>query len=276
MDDYIELRIPVNDDLLTEILIARLAGVGAEGFEEEKNLLKAFIPIQYFNLSVVAQIVRQNNLEYSVSVIKSRNWNAEWESNFQPVTIGDFCTIRASFHAPLPGIKHDIVVTPKMSFGTGHHATTYMMIQAMARLSLTGISVFDFGTGTGILAILAEKSGASSVFAIDNDDWSIKNATENFNINNCHKILLMKEKWLFFEGKYDLILANISRHTILENLVPIKQHLTSKGVLLVSGLLEGDQPVVLEAAEKINLKINSRLEKNGWICLEFINNEKLD
>jgi ribosomal protein L11 methyltransferase len=273
MNTYIEIRIEVTDSSLREILIAQLAEEGAEGFEEERNLLKAFIPAQHFRQTAIDEIVLQNNLNYSSTVIEEKNWNAEWESNFHPVVIDDFCAIRANFHAAVPGIQYDIIITPKMSFGTGHHATTYMMIQAMAQLNFAATTVFDFGTGTGVLSILAEKLGASSIVAIDNDSWSIENSAENFNINNCDKILLFNKIDIIKNKCFDVILANINRNTILENLVAIKQHLALKGVLLISGLLGGDQAVVLAKAEKSNLKLNNRLEKNGWICLELINNE---
>ena len=273
MNNYIEIRIEVTDSSLREILIAQLAEEGAEGFEEERNLLKAFIPAQHFRKAVIDEIVLQKKMTYSSVVIEEKNWNAEWESNFHPVIVDDFCAIRANFHAAVAGIAHDIIITPKMSFGTGHHATTYMMIQAMARLNFAATTVFDFGTGTGVLSILAEKLGASSIVAIDNDKWSIENAMENFNINNCTKILLSSEISIIYDKKFDVILANINRNTILENLVTIKQHLALKGVLLISGLLGGDEAVVLAKAEKSNLKLNNRLAKNGWICLELINNE---
>lgn len=273
MNAYIEIRIEVADSPLREMLIAQLAGEGADGFEEERNLLKAFIPARHFHQTAIDEIVLQNNLNYSSAVIEEKNWNAEWESNFHPVVINDFCAVRANFHTAVPGIKHDIIITPKMSFGTGHHATTYMMIQAMARLNFAATTVFDFGTGTGVLSILAEKLGASSIVAIDNDTWSIENAMENFNVNNCYKILLFNKIDFISNRRFDVILANINRNTILENLVAIKQHLGLKGVLLISGLLVGDQAVILAEAEKSNLKLNNRLEKNGWICMELINNE---
>jgi len=271
MGVYIELQIPVTDNSLKEILIACLTDIGTEGFEEERHMLKAFMPSENFNQSEFEKIIQQNNLSYTKLTIEDRNWNAEWESNFQPVVIDDFCVIRADFHDERPGTKHDIIITPKMSFGTGHHATTYMMVQAIARHNLVNKSVFDFGTGTGILSILAEKSGASAITAIDIDEWSIENAKENFIKNKCFNIFLFKENNILTNQAYDIILANINRTVILENLAGIKQHLSPGGVLILSGLLNNDQSIIVGEAKKNNLKLNNRAEKDGWICLELIN-----
>ena len=270
MRAYTELRIPFNDNTQKEILIAQLIELGIEGFEEDKSLLKAFIPTENFDEKAVETIIGQQHLNYTKTIIEDRNWNAEWESNFQPVFIHHFCAVRAAFHEAIPGVQHDIIITPKMSFGTGHHATTHMMIEAMGQLDLKNKSVFDFGTGTGVLAILAEKCGAASVIAIDNDDWSIENAKENFNANNCHKALIIKHNEVIMEGFFDAIFANINRNIILQNLPGIKQHLASTGVLLLSGLLADDQPVIMAEAEKYHLKLNGKLERNGWICLQLI------
>ena len=270
MPDYIEFKIEVSDNILKEILIAHLSDAGADGFEEEKDLLKAFTPMEDYLENSFEEIIEENNLKYSKSIIKDRNWNQKWESDFKPVTIEDFCTIRASFHAPDVRVKHDIIITPKMSFGTGHHATTHMMVKAMAGLDYKDKNVFDFGTGTGILAILAEKCGAQSITAIDNDEWSINNSIENFNLNNCHKILLSKQKEFIGDVIYDIILANINRNIILQNLLQIKQHLSGKGVVLLSGLLTGDEPVIVAAAARENLRLLEKSEMSGWICLLMV------
>ena len=232
-------------------------------------MLKAFFEENDFNEALCKEIIEQDETSYSKSFIKEINWNAEWEAGFEPVSVGVFCTIRAGFHPPAGTARHEIVITPKMSFGTGHHATTFMMVEAMAGISIAGKSVFDFGTGTGVLAILAEKMGAASVTAIDNDEWSISNAIENLNSNNCHKVLLDNGENMFKYGLFDVILANINRNIILENLAVIKQHLTRDGVVLLSGLLTGDEQVVVARALQHKLVLQSRLERNGWICLQM-------
>ncbi|MEP6746492.1 MAG: 50S ribosomal protein L11 methyltransferase [Bacteroidota bacterium] len=271
MPDSIEFKINIADEAVREILIALLSAAGANGFEEEKGVLKAFIPADECDASGVEEIIKENNIKYSKSVINEKNWNAEWESDFQPVLIGDFCTVRAIFHAADNKVKHDIVITPKMSFGTGHHATTHMMIEAMEGLDFKDKRVFDFGTGTGILAILAEKCGSQNVTAIDNDAWSINNATENFNLNNCYSVLLSKQEGFCSGTCYDVILANINRNIILQQLDQIKQHLTNNGVVLLSGLLTGDEPVIIAEALRQNLVLQQKWEMDGWICLLMAN-----
>ncbi|MEO5592573.1 MAG: 50S ribosomal protein L11 methyltransferase [Chitinophagaceae bacterium] len=271
MPGYIELKIAVTDSLQKEMLIAQLSAIGIIGFEEEKNLLKAFIKEDEYNEFESKDIIKQYGLTFSVSIIEDINWNAEWEAAFKPVVIANFCTIRAGFHEENKSVKHDIIITPKMSFGTAHHATTYMMVEEMENLEFTGKAVFDFGTGTGVLAILAEKSGAGSITAIDNDDWSINNAIENFNSNNCSKILLFNSQEIPSNSIYDIILANINRNIILQNLETIKQHLATNGVLLLSGLLTGDEALIIEEARKHHLRLKHRKEMDGWICLVMIN-----
>ena len=160
-----------------------------------------------------------------------------------------------------------------MSFGTGHHATTHMMVKAMAGIAFNGSRVFDFGTGTGVLAILAEKLGAASITAIDNDAWSIENAEENFNSNNCGKILLFNSEEIHVNELYDVILANINRNIILQNMGAIKQHLAKEGVVLLSGLLSGDEPVIMEEARKQDLALHQRFEMSGWICLQLVSSK---
>ncbi|MEO5682063.1 MAG: 50S ribosomal protein L11 methyltransferase [Chitinophagaceae bacterium] len=270
MPNYIELKITVTETAQKEILIARLADAGATGFEEEKGLLKAYMEETVYNENKFNEIIEQNGVTYSKSVIEERNWNAEWESDFQSVEVDDFCSIRAAFHPPNTVTRHDIIITPKMSFGTGHHATTHMMVKAMAGLDIESKTVFDFGTGTGVLAILAEKCGAASVVAIDNDAWSIANSIENFNANTCCKVLISKSEDFEENVCYDIILANINRNIILKRMGDMKQHLAVNGVVLLSGLLTGDEPLVVEEAWKQQLVLQHRLEMNGWICLQMV------
>ena len=273
MGVYMELAITVADQQQKDILVALLTEAGATGFEEGRDYLKVFIPAADFDEPLFKEIIEQNDLKYSISIIEDRNWNADWEAGFQPVVIDDFCIIRAAFHEANPAVLHDIIITPKMSFGTGHHATTHMMIKAMAGIPFSGSRVFDFGTGTGVLAILAEKLGAGSIAAIDNDAWSIDNAMENFNSNNCYKILLSNSEDIFNGTVYDIILANINRNIILQNMGAIKQHLAKAGVVLLSGLLTGDEPVIMEAARQQDLALNQRFEMSGWICLQLVSSK---
>ncbi len=250
------------------MLIAELSTIGFDGFEEGEDL-KAFIPSDNFDEAELVGITSAHKLSFKKTVIEETNWNALWESNFQPVIVDDFVAIRADFHERIKNVEHDILITPKMSFGTGHHATTYMMVQQMREIDLTGKTVLDFGTGTGVLAILAEKRGAKNIIAADNDDWSITNAEENIQKNNCSNIELKKTDNAEMAGHFDIILANINKNIILENLSSLVSQLSVKGTLLLSGLLEEDETDIAAAAGKYPLVFNGKTTDRGWICLRF-------
>ena len=178
--------------------------------------------------------------------------------------------VRADFHKPLTGVEHEIVITPKMSFGTGHHATTYLMLREMKKISFLGKKVLDFGTGTGVLAILAEKCGASEILALDNDDWSIANAAENISQNDCSRIKLLLSENLLRESVYDIILANINRHVLLDNMEVLSKILSATGILLMSGVLAEDRGLMEDTARKFRLKMVGIEEKDNWLCLRFL------
>jgi ribosomal protein L11 methyltransferase len=208
--------------------------------------------------------------DYELTDIEERNWNKVWETNFDPVRVEDFCLVRAEFHEPSDSVEYEIIITPKMSFGTGHHATTYMMMMQMREMDFQNKSVFDFGTGTGLLAILAERLGAESVVAIDVDDWSIENAKENLDRNGCQKIAVSKSS-LVPDQIFDIILANINRNVILDNVQSIVRSTKPGGHVLLSGLLETDETEIVEAAKKEGLQLKKQLLRNGWISLLFVN-----
>ena len=269
---YLQITIPAADPSLQEILIAQLSTLGYEGFEQQDSSLQAFLPETSFDSDALDAFLSPHSLTYTRERLEERNWNEEWEKNFHPVVVEEFCGIRAFFHDPIPGMKHELIITPKMSFGTGHHATTYMMIQAMEYLDFRGQRVLDFGTGTGVLAILAERLGAGEVTAIDNDDWSIENARENITENNCTRITVLKADVLppiiSPNSLFDIILANINKHVILEQLPAIGQHLKPGGVILFSGLLQDDENDIRKAAAGNNISISERMTKGSWICLK--------
>lgn len=267
MADYLHYRFTGLSREQQEILMAQLGQWGFEGFEEGKDYLSAFVPAQQLDESAFVQWAEEENLTMEKEILQERNWNEEWEKNFEPVVIGSFCAIRASFHAPIFHAQHEIIITPKMSFGTGHHATTRIMVEYMEKLDLNGKTVLDFGTGTGILAILAEKCGAQQVTAIDNDRWSIENAAENTVVNQCSRIQLLQADSLEQFGTYDIILANINRHVILANMAALKQHLRPGGVCIISGLLKEDEPVIEAAAREHQLSIQQQVSCNNWIGL---------
>ncbi len=250
-------------------MIAQLADAGFEGFEEKDNSLDAFISKNNFDTTLLNEISFKYQTAYTLERIAETNWNQVWESNFEPVIVDDYVAVRADFHKPVTNTKFEIIITPKMSFGTGHHATTYMMIELMKEIDFNGKTVLDFGTGTGILAILAEKSGAKKIHAIDNDDWSIANAEENFKKNNCKKIVLRKASDASSEIKFDIILANINKNVILENFENLGQLLKPNGVILLSGLLTSDKEEIFTAAKRSGFTLKKELDRNNWICLKF-------
>jgi ribosomal protein L11 methyltransferase len=296
----IQIILPALDQDTRGILIARLSESGYEGFEEEplkgkeggkegeeegeeegerereeaggRAVLHAFIPERYFDPAALVEILAPWDLGYQKELIPEKNWNEEWEKNFHPVVVGEFCAVRASFHEPVAGVRHELVITPKMSFGTGHHATTFMMMEAMQGLDFAGKSVLDFGTGTGVLAILAERLGAERVLAIDHDDWSIANARENIEENRCVRIVLEKNSAIPSNELFSIILANINKNVLLQELDAMRQHLEEGGVILLSGLLQEDQDEIEKKAGQNNLAISyhGRITKGNWICLQLI------
>ncbi|NML21589.1 50S ribosomal protein L11 methyltransferase [Pseudoflavitalea sp. G-6-1-2] len=248
-----------------EILVAQLAEIGFEGFEEAGDTLHAFIPETDFSEEALQQVLPAE-LEVTRKVVPPTNWNAEWEKDFEPVVVDDFVAIRANFHQPIDGVEHDIIITPKMSFGTGHHATTYMMIQFMHQLNFQDKEVLDFGTGTGVLAILADKLGAT-VTAFDNDDWSIENSKENIAVNNCNRTTLFKADTLDLNRQFDVILANINKNVLLANMANLRKHLKPGGVVIMSGLLSGDRKDIEASAVKEMLKVEEQKDRQNWIAL---------
>ena len=269
MNKYIQIEFQNISPEQSDLLLAELNEIGFEGFEEGANSLKAFVQASHFDDTAVKEIASKSNLSFIQTIIEETNWNAVWESNFQPVVVDDFVSIRADFHEPLSGVEHEIVITPKMSFGTGHHATTFMMIQQMREIDFSNKSVFDFGTGTGILAILAEKLGAAHVFAVDYDEWSIDNAGENLTRNSCSKFELKKADNAAGEEQYNIILANINKNVILDNLSSLVKQLAPTGILLLSGLLETDETDILKEAGKYPLILNHKIVMNKWMAIRF-------
>jgi len=268
--EYIKITFADLQPEQKEILIAQLADAGYEGFEEKDSSLDAFINSRSFDKIIVNEISFKYQTPYIKEKIAETNWNQVWESNFEPVIVNDYVAIRADFHKPITNTKFEIVITPKMSFGTGHHATTYMMIELMKEIDLKERAVLDFGSGTGILAILAEKEGAKNIDAIDNDDWSIANAAENFEKNNCTKINLRKASNPASDISFDIILANINKNVIIENMALLSELLNNSGQILLSGLLREDKDEILSIATELRLKFKKKLIRNNWIALQFV------
>ncbi len=272
MRHYVQFEIKDLDPETTELVIAGLSVFGFNGFEEQENLLLASGQEAEVEAEEASQWLQERQIGFGQSLIAEQNWNALWESNFSPVTVDDFAGVRAHFHPPATGVTYDLVITPKMSFGTGHHATTRQMISLMRHLPVAGSGVFDFGTGTGVLAILADKMGAASVEAIDNDEWSITNAAENFAANQCGPISLHLSDSPEGFAPAEIVLANINKHIILRFLPVLKNMVKPGGYLLLSGLLADDEPD-MEAAvgDTVFSKIKTSA-LNGWIAMLFQRN----
>jgi len=256
-----------------EILIAELGAVGFESFTENDNGVIAYIQKNDWHDDILDDIQLLQSEEvtiiYNVEEIEQVNWNSEWEKNFEPIQVDGLVSIRAPFHEN-PNLKYDIVIEPKMSFGTGHHETTHLMIQHLMDLDLTGKSVLDMGCGTGILAIFAEMKGASKLDAIDIDTWCYENSLENIVRNNCHHIQVFEGDASLLKGKkYDVIIANINRNILLQDISAYAKSMNDSGTLLLSGFYTEDIPVILMEAKIHNLKLEKQLERNNWVGLKL-------
>jgi len=272
--EYIEIGFDYTTEDQLGLVIAQLSEIGFDGFNEEKDHCKAYILSSELEKEEVINnlnnIFNKYSLTYSKSVIKEQNWNAVWESNFDPVRVGDFVGIKAHFHPNFePSVQFEIKITPKMSFGTGHHATTFSVMQMMEHLPFEGKSVYDFGTGTGVLAILAEKLGASQVLAVDNDDWCIENANENIQNNDSKVILVQKVATAHQNIQFDIILANVNRHIIEANMQELTLVAHSRSHMILSGLLIDDQQDMIQLATENGWIFVKSKPLNGWVSLLF-------
>jgi ribosomal protein L11 methyltransferase len=265
---FIEINFQPISKETKELLIASLSHL-AEGFEEGDSTLKAFFKKNSFDKSFLQELVTTHQLQYTYTEIAPQNWNALWESNFDPVVVDDFVAVRAGFHEPIKNVQQEIIITPKMSFGTGHHATTYLMMQQMLNIDFKNKSVFDFGTGTGVLAILAAKFGATKIVATDLDEGSVENAQENFINNNIENITLLLSAEAQQGRGFDIILANINKNILMETIPQLLEQLNVHGTLLISGLLSHDENDIVAICEKNGITKYEKYEKNSWICLKM-------
>jgi len=258
-----------------EILIAELGYAGFESFVETDEGVTAYIQKEEWNENILEDIQILNSDEFEISYafedIEQTNWNEEWEKNFNPIVVDDLCAVRAPFHEPF-NTKFDIVIEPKMSFGTGHHETTHMMIQHILKNDFSAKTVLDMGCGTGVLAILAEMKGASKIDAIDIDNWCYLNSIENVERNNCNNISVYEGDVQLIEGKkYDTIIANINRNILLQDLEQYAKCLNKNGALFLSGFYENDIKIIEAECNKYMLKLVETLERNNWVSLKFLN-----
>jgi ribosomal protein L11 methyltransferase len=267
MENYIEITINTSNQEQRELLIAMLSNEGYDGFEEIDNAIKACIPEAHFNQELLQQTLLPFQLSYTQQLIAPRNWNAEWESGYQPVIVESFAAVRAHFHQPITNVTHELIITPKMSFGTGHHATTWQMMNLMQDVDFDNKKVFDFGCGTGVLAILAEKLGATEILATDIDEWCIENTVENAVMNSCTKIKAIQNDIPPSNEMFDVILANINRHILLQFMEELASILQPNGYLFLSGFYADENSLLIDEAAKYQLQLIKTSERHNWSSL---------
>ena len=257
----------------TDILIAELGELGFESFVETETGLLAYILKSEWHDEILENLFAFQNPNFEISwtskEIEQQNWNAEWEKNFHPILVDDRCMVRAPFHEAVE-VEYDIVIEPKMSFGTGHHETTHMMIQFMLETDLKNKSVLDMGCGTAVLAILAEKKGSSSVEAIDIDEWCYQNSLENIRRNSCQNIRVLKGHASLLKAQaFDVIIANINRNILLNDIPVYATCLNANGFLFLSGFYKEDIPKIQAVCKHCNLSFEAQIFRNDWVALKF-------
>ncbi|MBX2982785.1 MAG: 50S ribosomal protein L11 methyltransferase [Flavobacteriales bacterium] len=258
-----------------DLLMVELMELGYEGFEETSHGLKGYVPTAEFERSALDRLMVARDPHVSVShtvrEVPEVNWNARWEQEFQPVEVDGKVRIRAEFHPVVAGYEHDLVITPRMAFGTGHHATTRMMVRSMMGMDLTGQRVCDLGCGTGVLAILAERLGATEIIAIDNDPTAVTNARENVEMNKCTRITVEKDGTDLESGaEYDTILANIERNTLVHAMPYLVGALAEGGNLLLSGFVIADEAIMAQAAKQAGLTNVQQLHDGEWAFSRWV------
>ena len=257
-----------------DILVARLNEINYETFSLEENILKCYIKTSVIQkndtIDIILSLSQQTKINYSFKEIEKKNWNANWEQSFSPVKINSHCIIRADFHKEDKNIKHEIIITPKMSFGTGHHETTFLMLNEIFNINVSKLNILDMGSGTGVLSILSSKLGAKTILAIDIDEWAYENSIENSLLNNTNNIKFLKGDISLIENKtFDCVLANINRNIILRDLVKYYKLLINGGKLLISGFLVEDFDLVYKKINKIGFKLINKKNKNKWLMLHL-------
>ena len=269
---YLEFKISCKEDF-REVLIAELAEVGFDSFLETDQGLDAYIEEGLFDREAYQEVLEKYQEVAHViveeGVMAKVNWNEEWEKHYDPIQVGEQVYVRASFHAPKPEIAHEILINPKMSFGTGHHATTFLMLSHQLDLDHQGKRVIDIGSGTGILAIMAHKLGARQVEAFDIDDWCVENGNENFDLNGMStvKMGLGTVREVAPQGIFDIVLANINKNVLLDEMEVYASLLDRGGFLLLSGFYTHDITDIEQKAAKEGLRLLKQKDKDNWAAL---------
>ena len=273
--EYSEVNIRLKElNPFADIIVAKLNEIEFESYVEDEHGVKAYVQTHLLDKEsvndILAEVANLTELSYKITKVEQENWNQQWESNFVPVYINNKCVIRAHFHESIPNIEYEVVITPKMSFGTGHHETTSLVMNEMFELDFKEKSVLDMGSGTGVLAILASLLGAIYLMGIDIDDWAFKNAIENANINNVSNIQFVHgDVKAIGEEKFDIILANINRNIILQDIEKYVGALNENSDILLSGFLEEDIPLILEKSKQLDLELVVLKNNNKWQMLHL-------
>jgi len=271
--DYTQVSF-TNEPSLNEVLIAWLGDIGFVMFEEAADGIEAYIPFPEFDemkmREALSSVSSLENIPFQISLVKDQNWNKEWESNFEPVLLSERVFIRAPFHEAGEQYQYRITIEPKMSFGTGHHATTALMIELMLQADFNKKKVLDMGCGTAVLGILAEKLGATNVLAIDIDEWAYENSLENTQRNDCRNIeVKMGDASLIGNSKFDIILANINRNVLLSDIPKYSEALNEHGRLFLSGILLSDKEIIHTTAIASGLEYITEAGLDNWLALLF-------
>ena len=273
--EYTEVDIRLNPVVpFADILVARLNEIDFESYAEDETGVRAYAQTHLINEDAVKVIIKEVSelcqLSYTIKEIKQENWNKKWEDNFEPVHINDKCVIRSDFHETFHSKKYELIITPKMSFGTGHHETTFLLINTMFSIDFKDKSVLDMGSGTGVLAILASKLGADSIVGIDFDQWAYENALENVVLNSVSNInFIHGDANAIGDAQFDVILANINRNVILKDIEVYLKAMNEKSQILLSGFLKEDIPLILEKSEQLGLELVDSKHKNKWQMLHL-------
>ncbi len=258
----------------SEILIAQLGEIGFESFVETESGVEAYVQKSEWKEDLVKKVQILSSSEFKIKYtsleIEQVNWNEEWEKNFDPIQVDSRCAVRAPFH-PSKDVEFEIIIEPKMSFGTGHHETTFMMLQFILDTEFKNKTVLDMGCGTAVLAILASMCGAKTVEGIDIDEWCIENSEENIERNNCNNInVFLGDAANLKSKKYDVVIANINRNILLNDMQAYKQTLSKGGELYLSGFYQEDLPIIKECCEKLGFTFAENKTKNNWVAAKFI------
>ncbi len=276
MQDYYQYKFTVkNPEHWNEILIAELENTAMESFMEEEDGFSAYSTNDNIDAEITSVLSNYSdlNLDFKASyqkiTIPYQNWNEEWEKNFQIVEIDDWCVIKAPFHELEKKYEQTIIVAPKMSFGTGHHPTTYLMMKAMKAIDFNQKSVLDMGSGTGILSILAYKLGSENIDAVDIEEWAYENCKENAELNNCTFNILLGNETAVPQKNYNIILANINKNILLHQMNFYFNHLEQNGIILVSGILSSDEKEITESFIQKGFKLIQIFIKENWLCIQF-------